>query len=92
MEFNELKKHLISLGFRVDGDRFSIEVPDRNTVINGRHPVKKFEMIYIHEGVMYGSDSDEDVPVYEFDVCGSNGETVMTVCISTIDDLDMIGF
>lgn len=89
MTLEELKKEFKDQGFKIDGDSFTIEFPDPNTVINGQHPIKRFEMTYICEGWISDvgdSDSDTGEPLYQFDVLGPNREPVVTICIETFED------
>lgn len=87
MTYEELKKEFIEQGFRIEGDNFIHEFEDPNTVINGVHPKKRFEMVYIYEGCMLDSDdSDEGEPLYEFNVLGPNKEIVFTICIGSFND------
>ena len=87
MTFEELKKEFIEQGFQVDGDSFVHEFEDPNTTINGVHPKKRFEMVYIYEGCMLDSDdSDEGEPLYEFAVLGQNREPAFMICIGNFED------
>ena len=91
MTLEELKQQFIDNGFQIDGDSFIHEFEDPNTIINGVHPRKRFEMTYICDGSIRGlsddSDSDvEETPVYQFDVLGPGREPVLTICISSFDD------
>lgn len=87
MTYEELKKEFIEQGFRIEGDNFIHEFEDPNTIINGVHPKKRFEMVYIYEGCVVDSDdSDEDESLYEFNVLGPNKETVFTICIGSFND------
>ena len=89
MTFEELKKEFTDQGFHIDGDSFVHEFEDPNTIINGQHPMKRFEMTYVCEGsirtVTDDSDSDE-YPIYEFDVIGQNREPVLTLCFCSFDE------
>lgn len=94
MTFEELKQQFIDNGFQIDGNSFVSEFEDPNTVINGVHPKKRFEMLYIGEGSIRtvtedsDSDSDDDSDViYQFDVLGPGREPAFTVCFS-----DFVGF
>ena len=64
MTLEELKKEFKTQGFRIDGNLFVHEFEDLNTIINGIHPKKRFEMEYICEGsirsVTDDSDSDDN--------------------------------
>ena len=99
MTFEELKKEFQDQGFQIDGDSFVHEFEDPNTVINGVHPRKKFEMTYICEGsirtVTEDSDSDSDIdeePIYQFDILGPGRKPVVTICISDFNDFKaMVG-
>ena len=91
MTFEELKKEFEEKGFRIEEDHFIHEFEDPNTIINGRHPMKRFEMVYLCEGsirsVTENSDSDTDeYPIFEFDVLGQNGEPVVTICFSDFEE------
>ena len=93
MTFEELKKEFISKGFKIDGNSFVSEFEDPNTVINGVHPKKRFEMEYICDGsirtVSEDSDSDSDCDeevIYQFDVLGPGRQPVFTICISDFND------
>jgi hypothetical protein len=89
MTLEELKKEFTDQGFRVEGDNFIHEFEDPHTVINGVHPKKRFEMVYVCEGnirtVSEDFDSDEE-PLYEFDILGQGRQPVVTICISNFDD------
>ena len=89
MTLEELKKEFTDQGFHIDGDSFVHEFEDPNTIINGQHPMKRFEMTYVCEGsistVTDDSDSDE-YPIYEFDVIGQNREPVLTLCFGSFDE------
>ena len=89
MTLEELKKEFTDQGFKIEGDSFIQEFDDPHTVINGFHPKKRFEMVYVCEGsirtVSEDSDSDEE-PIYEFDILGQGRQPVMTICISNFDD------
>ena len=89
MTLEELKKEFTDQGFKIEGDSFIQEFDDLHTVINGVHPKKRFEMVYVCEGsirtVSEDSDSDEE-PIYEFDILGQGRQPVMTICISNFDD------
>ena len=91
MTLEELKEEFKNNGFQIDGDSFVHEFEDPNTVINGVHPKKRFEMIYICDGnirdVSEDSDSDVDeIPIYQFDILGPGREPVFTICISGFED------
>lgn len=91
MTFEELKQEFIDKGFHIDGDSFVNEFEDPNTVINGVHPKRRFEMTYVCEGcirsVNEDSDSDcDEEPIYQFDVLGQNKEPVVTLCIGSFED------
>lgn len=87
MTLEELKKEFEEQGFKIDGDNFIHEFEDRNTVINGKHPRKKFEMTFICEGsIRDAGDSDEGEPLYEFDVLGPGREPVVTICFRSFDE------
>ena len=93
MTFEELKQEFKDKGFKINGDSFVSEFEDPHTVINGVHPKKRFEMVYVCEGsirdVSDDLDSDSDVdeePLYQFDVLGQGREPVLTICIGNFDD------
>ena len=91
MTLEELKKEFKTQGFRIDGNSFVHEFEDPNTIINGVHPKKRFEMEYICEGsirsVTDDSDSDDNSePIYQFDVLGKGKQLVFTICISSFED------
>ena len=91
MTLEELKKEFINNGFQIDGDSFVHEFEDPNTIINGQHPMKRFEMTYVCEGnirtVTDDSDSDDDTEtIYQFDVLGQNKEPVVTVCFGSFEE------
>ena len=87
MTLEELKKEFTDKGFHIDGDSFVHEFPDPNTVINGRHPMKRFEMTYVCEGwVRDAGDSDDGEPIYQFDVLGQNREPVVTICFGSFEE------
>ena len=87
MTLEELKKEFEAQGFKIDGDNFVHEFEDPNTVINGKHPKKRFEMTFICEGSIKDAvDSDEGEPLYEFDVLGPGREPVVTICIGSFED------
>lgn len=90
MTIEELKKEFEAQGFKIEGDNFIHEFEDPNTVINGVHPKKRFEMTYICEGNIRtageDSDSDDGYPIYEFDVLGPGREPVVTICIGSFEE------
>lgn len=91
MTLEELKKEFKAQGFKIDGDNFVHEFEDPNTIINGVHPKKRFEMTFICEGsirtVSEDSDSDDDTePLYEFDVLGPGREPVVTICFGSFEE------
>ncbi len=93
MTFEELKKQFIDNGFQIEGNTFIHIFEDQNTIINGIHPKKRFEMEYICEGsirtVTDTSDSDSDdisELIYQFDVLGRGRQPVVTICISSFED------
>lgn len=95
MTFEELKKEFEEQGFRIEGNQFIHEFEDPNTIINGVHPKKRFEMTYVCEGSMatVTDDSDADIdprPIYEFDVIGQNREPVMTICFGSFEEFTML--
>lgn len=87
MTLEELKKEFEGQGFRIEGDNFIHEFEDPNTIINGQHPKKRFEMVYICEGSIKDvGDSDEGEPLYEFDVLGPGREPVVTICFCCFEE------
>lgn len=87
MTLEELKKEFTDQGFHIDGDSFVHEFEDPNTIINGQHPMKRFEMTYVCEGwVKDAGDSDDGEPIYQFDVLGQNREPVVTVCFGSFEE------
>ena len=91
MTLEELKKEFTTRGFRIEGNSFIHEFEDSNTIINGIHPKKRFEMEYVCEGsirtVTDDSDSDDDSePIYQFDVLGNGRQPEVTICISNFED------
>ena len=91
MTLEELKKEFTTQGFRIDGNSFVYEFEDPNTIINGIHPKKRFEMEYVCEGsirtVTDDSNSDDNSePIYQFDVLGKGRQLVFTICISSFED------
>ena len=92
MILEELKKEFKAQGFRIDGNSFVHEFEDPNTIINGVHPKKRFEMEYVCEGSIRtvtddsDSDSDDSEPIYQFDVLGKGKQPVVTICISSFED------
>ena len=92
MTFEELKKEFKTQGFRIDGNSFVHEFEDPNTIINGVHPKKRFEMEYVCEGSIRtvtddsDSDSDDSEPIYQFDVFGNGRQSAVTICISSFED------
>ena len=91
MTLEELKKEFTTRGFRIEGNSFIHEFEDSNTIINGIHPKKRFEMEYVCEGsirtVTDDSDSDDDSePIYQFDVLGNGRQPAFTICISSFED------
>ena len=91
MTLEELKKEFTTQGFRIDGNSFVHEFEDPNTIINGIHPKKRFEMEYVCEGsirtVTDDSNSDDNSePIYQFDVLGKGRQLVFTICISSFED------
>lgn len=93
--FETLKEEFINNGFIIEDDMFIFEKVSYNTVsVNGRaykQPQKSiFKMKYISEGSMTDLDSSESSPIYQFDVLNNNDEPVVTVCISTFEDLSAL--
>ena len=91
MTLEELKKEFKTQGFRIDGNSFVHEFEDPNTIINGVHPKKRFEMEYVCEGsirtVTDDSNSDDNSePIYQFDVLGKGKQLAFTICISSFED------
>ena len=91
MTLEELKKEFKARGFRIDGNSFVHEFEDPNTIINGIHPKKRFEMEYVCEGsirtVTDDLDSDDNSePIYQFDVLGKGKQLAFTICISSFED------
>lgn len=91
MTLEILKKEFTTQGFRIDGNSFVYEFEDPNTIINGVHPKKRFEMEYVCEGsirtVTDDSDSDDNSePIYQFDVLGKGRQLAFTICISSFED------
>ena len=87
MTLEELKKEFTDQGFHIDGDSFVHEFEDPNTIINGQHPMKRFEMTYVCEGWMKDAgDSDDGEPIYQFDVLGQNREPVVTICFGSFEE------
>ena len=91
MTLEELKKEFTTQGFRIDGNSFVHEFEDPNTIINGVHPKKRFEMKYVCEGsirtVTDDSNSDDNSePIYQFDVLGKGKQLAFTICISSFED------
>ena len=91
MTFEELKKEFKTQGFRIDGNSFIHEFEDPNTIINGIHPKKRFEMEYVCEGSIRSvtddsdSEGDDSEPIYQFDVLGQGREPAFTICISNFE-------
>ena len=92
MTLEELKKEFTTRGFRIEGNSFIHEFEDSNTIINGIHPKKRFEMEYVYEGSIRtvtddsDSDSDDSEPIYQFDVLGNGRQPTVTICISSFED------
>ena len=91
MTLEELKKEFTTRGFKIEGNSFIHEFEDSNTIINGIHPKKRFEMEYVCEGsirtVTDDSDGDGDSePIYQFDVLGNGRQPAVTICISSFED------
>ena len=92
MTLEELKKEFTTRGFKIDGNSFIHEFEDSNTIINGIHPKKRFEMEYVCEGSIRtvnddsDSDSDDSKPIYQFDVLGNGRQPAVTICISSFED------
>ena len=91
MTLEELKKEFTTRGFKIEGNSFIHEFENPNTIINGIHPKKRFEMEYVCEGsirtVTDDSDSDDNFePIYQFDVLGKGKQPVVTICISSFED------
>ena len=91
MTLEELKKEFTTRGFKIEGNSFIHEFEDPNTIINGIHPKKRFEMEYVYEGSirtvtddLEGDDDSE--PIYQFDVLGQGRQPVVTICISSFED------
>ena len=92
MTLEELKKEFATRGFKIEGNSFIHEFEDPNTIINGIHPKKRFEMEYVYEGSIRtvtddsDSDSDDSEPIYQFDVLGNGRQSAVTICISSFED------
>ena len=92
MTLEELKKEFTTRGFKIEGNSFIHEFEDSNTIINGIHPKKRFEMEYVYEGSIRtvtddsDSDSDDSEPIYQFDVLGNGRQSAVTICISSFED------
>ena len=91
MILEELKKEFKTQGFRIDGNSFVYEFEDPNTIINGVHPKKRFEMEYVCEGSIRSVTDDSDYddnsePIYQFDILGKGKQPVVTICISSFED------
>ena len=92
MRLEELKKEFTTRGFKIEGNSFIHEFEDSNTIINGIHPKKRFEMEYVYEGSIRtvtddsDSDSDDSEPIYQFDVLGNGRQPTVTICISSFED------
>ena len=92
MRLEELKKEFTTRGFKIEGNSFIHEFEDSNTIINGIHPKKRFEMEYVCEGSIRtvtddsDSDSDDSQPIYQFDVLGNGRQSAVTICISSFED------
>ena len=91
MTLEELKKEFTTQGFKIEGNSFIHDFEDPNTIINGIHPKKRFEMEYVCEGSIRAftddSDSDDDSkPIYQFDVLGNGRQPAVTICISSFED------
>ena len=87
MTFEELKKEFEEQGFRIEGDNFISEFEDPNTVINGQHPKKRFEMTYVCEGSIKDvGDSDDGEPLYQFDVLGPGRNPIVTICLGSFEE------
>lgn len=92
MTLEELKKEFATRGFKIEGNSFIHEFEDPNTIINGIHPKKRFEMEYVYEGSIRtvtddsDSESDDSEPIYQFDVLGNGRQPTVTICISSFED------
>lgn len=87
MTLEELKTEFKIQGFKIEGNSFIHEFEDLNTIINGIHPKKRFEMEYVCEGCMRDAgDSDDGEPIYQFDVLGQNREPVVTICFGSFEE------
>lgn len=91
MTLEELKKEFTTRGFKIEGNLFTHDFEDPNTIINGIHPKKRFEMEYVCEGsirtVTDDSEGDDDSePIYQFDVLGNGRQPAVTICISSFED------
>lgn len=91
MTLEELKKEFTTRRFKIEGNLFTHEFEDPNTIINGIHPKKRFEMEYVCEGsirtVTDDSEGDDDSePIYQFDVLGNGRQPAVTICISSFED------
>ena len=92
MTLEELKREFTTRGFKIEGNSFIHEFEDPNTIINGIHPKKRFEMEYVYEGSIRtvtddsDSDSDDSETIYQFDVLGNGRQPAVTICISSFED------
>ena len=85
MTLEELKKEFTTRGFKIEGNSFIHEFEDPNTIINGIHPKKRFEMEYVCEGSIR-TVTDDSETIYQFDVLGNGRQPVVTICISSFED------
>ena len=85
MTLEELKKEFTTRGFKIEGNSFIHEFENPNTIINGIHPKKRFEMEYVCEGSIR-TVTDDSEPIYQFDVLGKGRQPVVTICISSFED------
>ena len=92
MTLEASKKEFTTRGFKIQRNSFIHEFEDPNTIINGIHPKKRFEMEYVYEGSIRtvtddsDSDSDDSEPIYQFDVLGNGRQSAVTICISSFED------
>ena len=90
MTLEELKKEFKKQGFRIDGNSFVHVFEDPNTILNGIHPKKRFEMEYVCEGSIRTVTDDSNMydnsePIYQFDVLGKGRQLAFTMCISSFE-------
>jgi hypothetical protein len=96
--YNKIVQEMEQLGFTKENDIFIFDnITYNNMIINGqqfKQPQHNYiHLQYIGEGYIMDNDcgeSDEDengAPFSQFDVLNEDKESVLTICVTDIDDI-----